>query len=177
MHVSLLRWFGLTGDDDAPEVDSLAAIERALENLEPGQARFLAGFAYILSRVAGADHEITPEESAIMEELVAERGNLPAAQAALVVQIARTQTQRHRGTEDFIVTRAFAGIASREQKLALLDCLFAVSSSDQSIRTIEDNEIRRIASELKVEHQDFINARSAHMHHLEVLKARGRHSP
>jgi uncharacterized tellurite resistance protein B-like protein len=111
-----------------------------------------------------------------MERLVAERGSLPAAQAALVVQIARAQTQRHRGTEDFIVTRTFAGIATREQKLALLDCLFAVSSSDRSIRTIEDNEIRRIASELNLEHQDFIRARAAHTHHLEVLKARDRHT-
>jgi uncharacterized tellurite resistance protein B-like protein len=170
--VSLLRWFGLTGQDDTPEVDSLAAIEQALEHLEPQQARFLAGFAYILSRVAGADHEITADESAMMGRLVAEHGNLPAEQAALVVQIARTQTQRHRGTEDFIVTRAFAAIATREQKLALLDCLFAVSSSDRSILTLEDNEIRRIASELNLEHQDFIRVRGAYTHNLEVLKER-----
>lgn len=151
-------------------MDSLGEIEKALENLEPQEARYLAGFAYILSRVAGADHQISDEESALMERLVAERGNLPAGQAALVVKIAKTQTERHRGTEDFIVTREFARIATREQKLALLDCLFAVSSTDQSIRTIEDNEIRRIASELNLEHPDFIQARTAHTHHLEVLR-------
>jgi uncharacterized tellurite resistance protein B-like protein len=170
--VSLLRWLGLADKDDEPAVESLAAIEEALAHLDPRQARYLAGFAYILSRVAGADHEISEEESAVMERLVAERGNLAAADASLVVQIAKTQTQRHRGTQDFLVTRAFSGIATREQKLALLDCLFAVSSSDQSIRTLEDNEIRRIASELNLEHQDFIRVRSAHTHHLEVLRKR-----
>jgi uncharacterized tellurite resistance protein B-like protein len=170
--VSLLRWFGLSRDDEPADVDSLAEIEKALENLGPDQARYLAGFAYILSRVAGADHDITDAESSLMERLVAERGNLPAPQAALVVRIAKTQTQRHRGTEDFIVTREFARIASREQKLALLDCLFAVSSSDQSILTLEDNEIRRIASELNLEHGDFIRVRSAHTRHLEVLRDR-----
>lgn len=169
--MSLLRWLGLAGEDDNQgHVDTLGEIEKALTNLEPAQARYLAGFAYILSRVAGADHEISEGESSLMERLVAERGQLPAEQAALVVRIAKTQTQRHRGTEDFIVTREFSTLATREQKLALLDCLFAVSSSDSSIHTIEENEIRRIASELKLEHADFISIRSAHTGHLEVLR-------
>ena len=170
MAMSLLRWLGLDDSGDANEVDSLGEIEKALTDLEPEQARYIAGFAYILSRVAGADHHISDDESAVMEQLVAERGSLPNDQATLVVRIAKTQTTRHGGTEDFIVTREFGRTASREQKLALLDCLFAVSSSDESIRTIEDNEIRKIASELKLEHADFIAVRSAHTRHLHVMK-------
>jgi len=171
--MSWLRWLGLAErQDDQRHVDSLGEIEKALTDLDPVQARFIAGFAYILSRVAGADHHISDAESAVMERLVAERGHLPAEQAALVVRIAKAQSQRHRGTEDYIVTREFEALASREQKLALLDCLFAVCSSDSSIRTIEDNEIRRIASELKLEHADFIAVRSAHTGHLEVLRER-----
>ena len=168
--MSLLRWLGLDDGGEGNEVDSLGEIEKALTDLEPAQARYIAGFAYILSRVAGADHHISDDESAVMERLVAERGSLPGDQAALVVRIAKTQTARHRGTEDFIVTREFDRTATREQKLALLDCLFAVSSSDESIRTIEDNEIRRIANELKLEHADFIEVRSAHTKHLHVIK-------
>jgi uncharacterized tellurite resistance protein B-like protein len=169
----LRRWLGLADDEDSQApVDSLGEIEKALTHMEPAQARYVAGFAYILSRVARADHQVSHEESALMERLVAERGTLPAAQAALVVRMATTETLRHGGTEDFIVTREFARTTTREQKLALLDCLFAVSSSDSSIRTVEDNEIRRIASELKLEHADFIAVRSAHTRHLEVLRSR-----
>ena len=172
--MSLLRWLGLgSSEEHERHVDSLGEIEKALPGLEPSRARYLAGFAYILSRAAGADHHISDAESEVMQRLVADRGKLPAEQAALVVRIAKTQTQRHRGTEDYIVTREFAALATREQKLALLDCLFAVSSSDASIRTIEDNEIRRIASELKLEHADFIAVRSAHTSHLEVLRRQG----
>lgn len=170
--MSWLRWLGLADEESEPHVDSLAEIEKALTDLDPARARFLAGFAYILSRVAGADHHISDAESALMERLVAERGGLPADQASLVVRIAKAQSQRHRGTQDFIVTREFAAMATREQKLALLDCLFAVSASDSSIRTIEDNEIRRVASELRLEHADFIAVRSAHTGHLEVLRRR-----
>ena len=127
------------------------------------RARYLACFAYILSRVARADSEVADAELRLMEQIVAERGSLPPEQAALVVQIATREGLRHGGTEDFIVTREFAGLADREQKLALINCLFAVSAVDQSIRTIEDNAIRQIASELRLEHADFIAARAEHV--------------
>ena len=82
----------------------------------------------------------------------------------------RKRALRHGGTEDFIVTREFTAIATREQKLALLDCLFGVSAIDRSIRTVEDNEIRRIASELKLDHSDYIAVRAAHVEHLASRK-------
>jgi len=167
--VSLLKWLGLAEETETP-VDSLGEIERALTELDPRDARYLASFAYILHRVARADHEISDDESALIERLLAERGGLVPERAALVVRIARNEHLHHGGTEDFIVTREFAGMATREQKLALLDCLFGVSATDRSIRTVEDNEIRRIASELKLDHSDYINARAAHVEHLASRK-------
>ena len=104
-----------------------------------------------------------------MEQIVAERADLAPAQAALVVRIATAQGLQHGGTDDFLVTREFAQIATRDQRLALLDCLFALSSADRSIVQLEDNEVRRIASELKLEHGDFIRARTAYLQHLKVL--------
>jgi uncharacterized tellurite resistance protein B-like protein len=167
--VSFMKWFGLE-EDAGTEVDSLGEIERALTELDPPEARHVACFAYILHRVARADHEISEDESALIEQLVATRGGLPSDRAALVVRIARSEHLRHGGTEDFIVTREFAKDATREQKLALLDCLFAVSATDRSIRTVEDNEIRRVASELKLDHADYIVVRAAHVSHLASRK-------
>lgn len=169
--MSLLKWLGLSEEESAP-VDSVAEIERALTELEPADARYLACFAYILQRIARADHVITDGEAALIQRLVAEHGGLPPDRAALVARIAQTENLRHGGTEDFIVTRQFAAIAAREQKLALLDCLFAVSAADESIRTIEDNEIRRVASEIRLDHADYIQVRAAHVHHLEARKRR-----
>jgi uncharacterized tellurite resistance protein B-like protein len=167
--MSILRWLGLESTGAEP-VDSVGEIEKALSGLDPSRARYLACFAYILSRVALADHELGEEESGLMARIVAERGGLPVEQASLVVRIAAGEGLRHGGTEDFIVTREFAGIADRTQKLALLECLFAVSAADRTIHTVEDNAIRQIASELRLEHGDFIKARSAHVEHLRVLK-------
>ena len=168
--MSILKWLGLS-DESASTVDSLAEIERALTELEPADARYLACFAFILQRVARADHVITDDEAALIQRLVAEHGRLSPERATLVARIAQSEHLRHGGTEDFLVTRQFARLASHEQKLALLDCLFAVSAADESIRTVEDNEIRRVASEIGLEHGDYIRVRGAHVHHLEARRA------
>jgi len=105
-----------------------------------------------------------------MARVVVEHGRIPPEQAAIVVRIARAEAARAAGNDDFLVTRELAGIASREEKLALVDCLFAIAAADESILTVEDNEIRRIANELKLEHGDYIAARAGYLQHLRVLR-------
>lgn len=167
--MGLREWLGLAGAA-VPEAGALEEVERALEGLDPERARYVASFAYILGRVARADHHVSEQESGEMARLVARCMALPEEQAAIAVAIATTHGLRHGGTEDFLVTREFARMATREQRLALLDCLFALSSADEAIVQLEDNEIRRIASELKLEHSDFITARTAYLQHLKVLR-------
>jgi uncharacterized tellurite resistance protein B-like protein len=168
--MSILRWLGLENGDTVAPVDSIGEVEKVLAGMDASQARYLACFAYILSRVARADQDVAEPESRLMAQILAERGGLTIQQAALAVRIATQEGLRHGGTEDFIVTREFAALATRDQKLALLDCLFTISAVDLQIRTVEDNEIRRIASELKLEHSDFIAARAGHLQHLRVLQ-------
>ena len=168
--MSLWKWLGIDRPAASPDEDGIDRIEQALEGMEPARARYIACFAYILTRGARADHEVTDGEARTMERIIAARAGIPADQAAIVVQIARTHAVRSGGTDDFIVTREFNAIATREQKMALLDCLFAVSAADASILTVEDNEIRRVANELKLEHADFIAVRAAHLKHLAVMR-------
>lgn len=167
----ILEWLGIVSSEAITrQEDGLADVERQLDGLNPQRARFLACFAYLLGRVARADHDVSESERTTMAGLVASRGGLTPEQVSLAVQIATAHGLKFGGTEDFLVAREFAALASREEKIALLDCLFAVSASDTSIATVEDNEVRRIASEINVGHDDFIAARARHAQHLEVLK-------
>jgi uncharacterized tellurite resistance protein B-like protein len=84
--------------------------------------------------------------------------------------MAKTQSLLLGGTENYVVTREFNRMASREEKLALLECLFAVSAADTSVSTIESNVIRQIAEELKLEHREYAEVRSKFRDHLAVLK-------
>ncbi len=171
--MSLLRWLGL--EDGRPaggreDADAIRRIAEALERMEPERARYVAAFAYLLGRVAYADREVSSEETRAMERLVVERGQMPEDQAVLVVQIARAQNLMFGGTEDFLVARQFAEMATRDQKLVLLDCLYAVSAADRSVTVVEDNEIGRIAAELRLEHSDIVGARQRYREHLSVLR-------
>jgi uncharacterized tellurite resistance protein B-like protein len=174
--VSILKWLGLSVGP-APDPHATQVVQRitqALETLEPERARYLAAFAYLLGRVAHADHAVTEPEIAEMERIVQMEGDLPSEQAQLVVQIARHESFLSRGTEDFPVTQEFRAISTPEQRRALLRCLFAVSASDDSVVLAEDNEIRKISIELKVPHEDFVKARAEWRAHLAVLRPGGR---
>jgi len=154
------------------ETETVRKIARALDQLDTERARYIASFAYILGRVAHADLDISEEENRAMERIVVERGGLPPEQAVIVVHIANSQNRLFGGTEDFLVTREFNEIADRAQKLQLLDCLYAVSASDDEVSTVEDNEISKIASELRLERNDLVRARAAYVEYLSVLKPR-----
>lgn len=138
--------------------------------MEPVKARYLAAFAYLLGRVAYADRNVSSKEAEMMEAVLIDKGHLPADQAVLIIEIARQQNRMFGHVDNFLVTREFNELASREQKKDLLTCLFAISASDKSISSIEDAEIRQISGELLLEHNDFIAARSAFRDHLEILK-------
>jgi uncharacterized tellurite resistance protein B-like protein len=153
------------------ETETVRKIVRQLDNLEPARARFIAAFAYILSRVARADMNISDVETAEMEQQVIRLSSLPVEQAVLIVQIAKTQATLFGGTENFLVTQEFNGMANLQQKLALMDCLFAVAAADKVISTVEEREIRLINDELLLTHDQFIAARFKFRQYLAVLKS------
>ena len=155
---------------NARDTETVRRIVDRLDHLEPDRARFVASFAYILSRVAHADMDISQDETRAMERIVVERGHLPEELAVVVVQMAKTQNVLFGGTENFLVTREMNRSATHEQKLSIVDCLFAVSAADDSISSAEDTVIRQIATELGLEHRDFIAVRAAYRDRLAVLK-------
>jgi len=167
---SILSFLGVSPAAAESGADTIHRIAAELDQLEPERARFVAAFAFVLSRIARADHEVTADEVAAMERLVAERGHLAPAQAALAVQMAKLQQQMFGGTDDFLVTRELARIATHEERLAIIDCLFAVASADRKILNAEADEIARIGRELKVEQSDLSRLRHAYSEFLEARK-------
>ncbi len=150
--------------------ETVRKISTQLDTFDTRQAAFIACFAYLLNRVAWVDRNISPDETRIMEHIVMKRSGLPENQAAVVVQMAQTQNLLFGGTENYLVAREFRELASHRERLALLDCLFAVAASHDSMSTLENNEISQIADELRIEHHDFIAVRSGYRDHLSVLK-------
>lgn len=175
--MSILDLLGLKRDAGAGaaaagvgDTDTVRKIVARLEAMPPEQARFVAAFAYTLSRVAHADLEISAAETAKMEEVVRVVGGLPEEQAVLAVQIAKSQARLFGGTENYLVTREFREVSTREQREKLLDCLFAVSAADGSITGPEETSIRLIAGELGFTHRELVDSRARWSEYRAVLQ-------
>jgi uncharacterized tellurite resistance protein B-like protein len=165
------------GDAAAPLPDSAAETATArrivarLEALPPAEARFLACFAYVMSRAANADLDISDDETRLMEQFAVQYGGLDTAQAVLVVEMAKIQARTNGGTEDFVVTREFRSISTQAQRLALLRCCFAVGAVDGTISAPEASTINEIARELDLEPADVNTVRAEFHEQLSAVQA------
>jgi len=162
---SIRSWLGLDTVDPR-DIEPLAELLAALDHLEPEHGRYLSAFAYLLGRVAHADRHVSPQESAAMRDLVREHGRLSEEQAALVTELAERSNLLFGGTANFLVAREYSALATYDQKLALMRCLFAVSAVDDAISTAEEAELHRIASELRIDRPDLVALRVAFRRHL-----------
>ena len=157
------------GDGDTETVRRIAA---ELDRLPPETAKYLAAFAYVLARVAHADLDIDAAETLEMERIATSVASLSGAEAALVVQIAKSQARLLGETENYVVTREFRNISSREQRGKLLQCLFAVAAADDTISGVESAEIAAIGEELGFNRAEINALRSAYRDKLSEFQKR-----
>jgi uncharacterized tellurite resistance protein B-like protein len=163
--MGMMEW--LFGNDRSEtssrgDTDTVRRIVAELDRLDPVRARYLAAFAYVLSRVASADLQISEAETQRIVAILRRDGHLPEAQALLIAEIARTQNRLFGGTEDFLVTRELREIITDEERRDLLDCLFAVSAADDRVSGEEEQQIGQIAKELGFTHPEYVAARMAY---------------
>jgi uncharacterized tellurite resistance protein B-like protein len=162
---------GAAAPDDAADTQTVRRIVTRLEALPRDEARFLAAFAYILTRAAAADLEISEAESQVIERLVAEHGKLPESHAVLVAQMAKTQSLLYGGTEDYLVTRQFKDISTDEQRRALLRCCYLVGAADDDISVAESDTLQQIAAELDIDRAAVNEIRHEFEPKLSTIKA------
>jgi uncharacterized tellurite resistance protein B-like protein len=165
------------GDVAAPLPDSAAESATArrivarLEALPPSEARYLACYAYVMSRTANADFDISADETNLMERFLVEHGGLDEAQAVLVVEMAKLQSRTNGGTEDFVVTREFRSISTPEQRRDLVRCCFAIAAVDGTITASEAGTVNEIARELDLELNEVNAIRSEFHEQLSAVQA------
>jgi len=173
MNMSILDWLRNARPTDAKDhgdTDTDRRIVGELDRVDPSLARYLAAFAYMLSRVASADLGVSDVESEKMTAIVRRMGQLSDEQSVLVVELAKTQNRLFGGAEDFLVAREFRAIATDVQRHQMLDCLFAVAAADDEVSAEEEGQIRQIASELGFSHTDYVAARMAYSDKRSVFR-------
>src|SRR5437899_10690644 len=97
------------GKGDHLETETVRRIVARLEALPIDEARYIASFAYVMSRAAEADLDISDAETALIERFVSEYGGIDASQAVLVAELAKPQARPPGRTEDLVRTREVRG--------------------------------------------------------------------
>jgi uncharacterized tellurite resistance protein B-like protein len=156
-------------DADA-EAEVIRRISAQLDAMPEDRARYLAGFAYILSRAALADMNVTDAETAQMEQTVVEVGAIPEAEAVLVVEMAKTQSKLYGATEDYIITRDWSSRATTDQKLALLRACYLVAAKGL-ISAEENATLQQIANEFGLDADEVKSVRVDFYEKLSVVQA------
>ncbi len=165
---SIRTWLGLDSNETSGHAP-LRELVDALDGIDPDRARHCARFAYLLGRVAHADHDVSAAETRAMEELVMREGGLTADEAMLIVSLARSNQLLFGGTADYIVAQEFEKAATYAEKLALAGCLFSVASADEAISMEEETEIHRILNQLRIQPADLTALRLANRKYLPGL--------
>ncbi len=172
----LKKLLGLGGEEkrgsDDGDTETVRRISAELDRLPTETAKYLAAFAYVLARVAHADLDIDDTETLEMERIATSLTELSSAEAALVVQIAKTQARLLGETENYVVTREFRKIATREQRGQLLQCMFAVAAADGTISGVESAELASIGEELGFTRAEVNSLRGAYRDKLSEFQTR-----
>jgi uncharacterized membrane protein YebE (DUF533 family) len=132
----------------AGETATVRRIVARLEQLPTDQARLIAAAGYTLARAAQADLDITDDETAVIERELQGPGIIDEPTAILVTEMAKLQARTVGGTEDYVVTRELAALATDEQKVRILRACFAVGAANGSISAEESAVINQIGKEL-----------------------------
>jgi uncharacterized tellurite resistance protein B-like protein len=156
--------------DAQAEAEVIRRISAQLDAMPEDRARYLAGFAYILSRAALADMSVSDEETAEMERTVVDVGAIPEAEAVLVVEMAKTQSRLYGATEDYIITRDWSSRATTEQKLALLRACYVVAETGL-ISAEENATLQQIANEFGLDADQVKAVRAEFYEKLSVVQA------
>ena len=164
--LKILLGIGPEASEPKSESATILRVVAELDRLPNETAHYLASFAYVMARVAHADLKIEDSEVEAMVRATTSLADLREEEARLIVEIAQAGTRDLGGQENYLVTREFRRISSREQRIGLVECLYAISAADGTISTTESSTVLMIAEELGLSRNEANALRASWKEHL-----------
>lgn len=111
----------------------------------------------LMARVAYIDKEVGESEIESMVKAIREHWGISEFQANLVAEVAVSDISK--GLDDYQLSSQFFECTTPDERLSFLDALFAVAAVKGGVSFQETEDIRSIATVLKLTHQQFITAK------------------
>lgn len=156
--------------DDLNVGEILTHLRTKLVGVEPAEVKYVAALAGLMGRVAFADFHFSDEEKSHVKKVLTETISLPEKEVDALVQLIAEKTKALSGIEDYLYTREIREQKSREERKKIIIALFALAASDDSISTVENEEIRKISRAFQLSPNDFKEVRRMYSEKLAVLK-------
>lgn len=111
----------------------------------------------LMARVANVDRNVGNVELNRIIQALRDHWAIGEIEANLVAEVAVADI--HKGLDGYQLSSQFFECTTEDERLHFLDALFAVAAGNNGVSFEETEEIRAIATVLKLTHQDFITAK------------------
>jgi uncharacterized tellurite resistance protein B-like protein len=132
-------------------------LEETEIDLSEKELRRLSLAGGLMARVAYVDHEVQEGEFDTMVSAIKGNWELSDIEAAMVAESAVSAITK--GLDYYRLSRRFFESTNEDERLHFMDALFAVADGDSGVSYEEIEEIRTIATVLKLTHKQFIDAK------------------
>jgi uncharacterized tellurite resistance protein B-like protein len=123
------------------------------------ELRYICALGALLGHVAGADQTFDADERAAIAEILDGISGFQQRDVDIIVEIVESEVLSDVGYFSF--TRELNELASADDRAAILTMLFEVAAADGEISHEENEEIKKIANSLNLDHQAFVTAKQA----------------
>ncbi|MBT5472271.1 MAG: hypothetical protein HOK41_16830 [Nitrospina sp.] len=139
------------------KIELKSAHSGVVSQLPEDRLYFLCMVGTLMASIAHVDNEFDPAEKKALKKCLAEQFSLKGKELTLLLEVVEEQ-----GKSDFdfheVVTE-INRLTSYNDRLHLMECLFAVAAADGNIAHDEAEEIRRITKAMRISHSIFIEAK------------------
>ncbi|MBE0425867.1 MAG: TerB family tellurite resistance protein [Nitrospirae bacterium] len=113
--------------------------------------------AALLIEMMRADAEVSEDEHRTIMKTIQSKFNLTEEEATTVMQLAKEEISKATGYYEFtsLINEGF----TYEQKVKVIEHLWAVAFADVNLDKHEEHMVRKIADLIYVQHKDFIDAK------------------
>jgi len=122
-------------------------------NLKQGGLYFICLLGSLLSRVANVDDHLDEREKKALKRILSEKFSFGGKELTILIDVLEELAKS--GFDFHEVVTEINRMVSYNDRIKLMESLFAVATADGEISHAESEEIRRITKALNISHQQF----------------------